>query len=139
SAPWESSLTRLQALGMQANPGQALDPLRLVIFGHQLGPFPHPAHGIEPVPYSPSGNLQAVFRLELGSQRGTTLMHPAPAIGPWRSLEECPQRALDPGQQDHGPDGREQLALCVDCAAHLASAIEAHNPIDTGARAEQES
>src|SRR6516164_8641191 len=81
-------LMRLQALGMKANPGQALDPLRVVIFGDALGPFPHPAHGMEPASDGPDGHLQALFRLELGRQRGTTPPRPAPAIGPWWSLEE---------------------------------------------------
>src|SRR2546425_9644449 len=76
-------LMRWQALGMPPNPGQALDPLRVVIFGHQVGPFPHPAHVMEPSSYGPRGNLQAVFRLKLGCQRRTTPPRPAPAIGPW--------------------------------------------------------
>src|SRR5919109_3489991 len=75
-------LTRLQALGMPANASQALDPLRVVIFGYQLGPFPHPTHVMEPAPDGPSGYFQAVFGLELGCQRGTTPPRPAPAIGP---------------------------------------------------------
>src|SRR5438093_6910535 len=70
-------LTRLQALGMQANPSQAFDPLRVVIFGDQLGPFPHPAHVMEPAPDGPSGYFQAVFGLELDRQRGTTPPRPA--------------------------------------------------------------
>jgi len=69
-------LMRWQLLSMPPNPGQALDPLCVVIFGHQLGPFSHPAHVMEPASYGPRGNLQAVFRLELGSQRGTTPPHP---------------------------------------------------------------
>src|SRR4029450_1860637 len=40
-------LIRWQLLSMPPNPRQALDPLWVVIFGHQLGPFPHPAHGHE--------------------------------------------------------------------------------------------
>src|SRR6266581_4207636 len=86
-------LMRLQLLSMPPNPGQALDPLGVVVFGHQLGPFPHPAHVMEPASYGPCGNLQAVFRHE--------------------------------------------LALCVDGESELPSAIEAHNTVDTGARAEQ--
>src|SRR5215467_9971081 len=134
----DHDLTRLQALGMKANPGQALDPLRVVIFGDQLGPFPHPAHVMEPASDGPGGNLQAVFRLELGSQRGTTPPRPAPAIGPRWRLEECPQRALHPGHQGRRPDGGHELALCIDCEAELPSAIETHNTVDTRARAEQE-
>jgi len=130
--------TRWHALGMQAHPTQALDPLRVVIFGGQRGPFPHPAHGMEPAADGPGGNLQAVFRLEVGSQRGTTPPRPAPAIGPRGSLEEGPQRALHPGHQGRRPAGDHALALCIDCAAELQSAIEAHKTGDTGARAEQE-
>src|SRR5713101_4299217 len=130
-------LVRLQALGVPPNPGQALDPLRVVIFGDQLGPFPHPAHVMEPAAYGPRGNLQAVFRLELRRQRGTTPPRPAPAIGTGWRLEEGPQRALHPGHQDRRPDRGHGLALCVDGEAELPSAIEAHNTVDTGARAAQ--
>jgi len=131
-------LMRVQALGMPPTLGQALDPLRIVIFGHQLGPFPHPAHVMEPPPDGPRGNRQAMFRLEVDCQCGTTPPRPAPAIGPWWDLEECPQRALPPGHQDGRPDGCPELALGVDSAAQLLSTIEAHNTVDAGARAEQE-
>ena len=128
---------RLQLLRMPPNPGQALDPLGVVVFGHQLGPFPHPAHGMEPASYGPCGNLPAVFRRELGRQRGTTPPRPAPAIGTGWRLEEGPQRAFHPGHQDRRPDRGHALALCVDGEAELPSAIEAHKTVDTGARAEQ--
>src|SRR5215207_8472189 len=104
---------RLQRLSMPPNPSQALDPLWVVILSHQLGPFPHPAHFMEPPSYGPCGNLHAVFPLELGSQRGTTPPRPTPAIGTGCGLEECPQRALHPGHQDCCPDGGLELALCV--------------------------
>ena len=134
----DQHLMRLQALGMPPNPGQALDPLWVVIFRHQFGPFPYPAHVMEPASYGPCGNLQAVFRLELRRQRGTTPPRPAPAIGTWWDLEESPQRALQPRHQDGRPDGGHELALRVDGEAQLLRAIEAHNTVDTGARAEQE-
>ena len=131
-------LMHLQVLGMPPNPGQAHDPLWVVIFRHQFGPFPHPAHLMEPAPYGPGGNLQAVLRLELRRQRGTTPPRPAPAIGTGWSLEESPQRALQPRHQDGRPDRCQELALSVDGEAQLLRAIEAHNTVDTGARAEQE-
>jgi len=129
---------RLPLLRMPPNPGQSLDALGVVIFRPQLGPFPHPAHLMEPAPDGPRRHFQAMLGLELGSQRGTAPPRAAPAIGPWWGLEECPQRAPDPGHQDGGPDWRPQLALCVDGEAQLPGAIEAHNPVDTRARAEQE-
>src|SRR5215510_7078949 len=98
-------LIRLPLLSMPPNPSQALDPLWVVILGHPLGPFPHPAHVMEPASDGPGGNRQAVLRLELGRQRGTTPPRPAPAIGAWWSLEEGSQRALHPGPQDRRPAG----------------------------------
>src|SRR5678809_149579 len=134
----DQHLMRLQVLSMPPNPGQALDPLWVAIFGRELGSFPHPAHFMEPTSYGPCGNLQAMFRLELSRQRRTTPPRPAPAIGTWWRLEERPQRALHPGHQDRRPAGGHELARCVDGEAQLPSAIEAHDTVDTGARAEQE-
>src|SRR2546428_315734 len=73
----------VQALAMPRNPGQALAPLRRVIWGPKLGPFPPPAHVMDPSSYGPRGHPQAVLRLELGYQRRTTPPRPAPAIGTW--------------------------------------------------------
>ena len=131
-------LARWQARGMKPKAGQARDPLRIIIFGHQLGPLPHPAHFMEPAAYGPSRNLQPGFGLELGCQRGPTPPRPAPTIGPWWRLEECPQSTLDPGQQDRRPHRRQQLAVGIACEAQLPSTIEAHNTVDTGARTAQE-
>src|SRR5262249_31809510 len=135
----DQPLMRWQVLGMPPNPGQALDPLGVVIFRHQFGAFPHPAHLMEPSADGPRGHLQTVFRLEVRRQRGTTPPRPAPAIGTGWRLEEGPQRALYPRHQNGRPDGRLELALGVNGEAELLRAIEAHNPVDTGARAEQES
>ena len=41
-------LMRLQVFVLKPNTGQPLDPVRVVIFGDQLGPFPDPAHLVEP-------------------------------------------------------------------------------------------
>ena len=38
----------LQVLGVKPDTGQTVDAVRSVIFGCQLGPFPHPAHLVEP-------------------------------------------------------------------------------------------
>jgi len=134
----DQSLLRLQVFGMPPNPGQALDPLWVVIFRHQFGAFPHPAHLMEPSADGPRGPLQAVFRLELRRQRGTTPPRSAPAIGTGWRLEESPQRALEPRHQDGRSGGGHALALSVDGEAERLRAIEAHDTVDTGARAEQE-
>src|ERR671925_73123 len=128
----DKPLMRLQVLGMPPNPGQALDPLWVVIFRHQFGAFPHPAHLMEPSSDGPRGHLQAVFRLELRRQRGPTPPRPAPAIGTGWRLEESPQRALEPRYQDGRPGGGHALALSVDGEAQLLRAIEAHDTVDTG-------
>ena len=134
----DQHLMRLQVLGMPPNPGQARDPLWVVIFRHQFGSFPHPIHLMKPSSYGPRGHRQAVFRLELRRQRGATPPRSAPTIGTGWSLEERPQRALQPRPQDGRPDGGHELALSIDGEAQLLRAIEAHNTVDTGARAEQE-
>ena len=41
-------LMRLQLFALKPYTRQPLDPVRVVIFGHQLVPFPHPAHLVEP-------------------------------------------------------------------------------------------
>jgi hypothetical protein len=49
----DHNLMRLQVLSMKANASQALDALRVVVFSHQLGAFPHPTHLMEPTPNRP--------------------------------------------------------------------------------------
>jgi len=127
----------LPRLRMQANPGQALGPFRIVIFGDQLGAFPHPTQLMEPAAHGPCGHLQPVFRPQLRRQRGTTPSRPAPAIGPWRDLEQRLQRTLQPRQQESCPNGCRQRAVCGDRDAQLPNAIETHNAVHTGARTEQ--
>src|SRR5918999_1937088 len=82
-------LTGLQALGLKPNPGQALDPLRIVIFGDELGPFPHPTHFMEPASDGPSGDVKAMLGLELSRQCGATPAGAAPAIGPGGVLSKA--------------------------------------------------
>jgi hypothetical protein len=57
-------LMRLQVFVMKPNTRQTVDPVRVVIFGHQLGPFPHPAYLVEPASYRFRRHLDAVFGLE---------------------------------------------------------------------------
>ena len=77
----------VQWLRMKTNPGQALDPLGVVIFGDQFGPFPDPAQFTEPPPHGPSRDGQAMFGREFDRQGRATLPRPAPAIGTCRRLE----------------------------------------------------
>jgi hypothetical protein len=44
-------LMGLQIFVVQPNAGQTLNPVRVIIFGYQLGAFPHPAHLVEPAAY----------------------------------------------------------------------------------------
>ncbi len=44
-------LMRWQVFIVKPHAGQPFDPVRVVIFGHQLGPFPYPASLVEPASY----------------------------------------------------------------------------------------
>ena len=74
-------LMRLQVFGMKPNANQTLDPVRVIIFGYQLGAFPYPAHLMEPAPHGFCRHLNAVFDLEPCRESGTTSAGAAPAIG----------------------------------------------------------
>ena len=47
----DQGLPQPQPLVHKPNTGQALDPVRVIIFGDQFGPLPHPAHLMEPTPH----------------------------------------------------------------------------------------
>src|SRR4051812_12791839 len=68
----DQHLMDLQVLDMPANPSQARDSLWIVIFGYQLGPFPHPPQFMEPAPYRPRRHLKTMLGVEFKCQRGTT-------------------------------------------------------------------
>ena len=75
-------LMRLQVCVMEPNTSQTGDPVRVVIFGHELGPFPHPTYLMEPAAYRFRRHLKAVFGLERRCECRTTPAGAAPAIGP---------------------------------------------------------
>ena len=122
----------LPRLGMQPTTGQAFDPRGIISRGHQLRPFPHPIHLVEPAAHGPSGYFKAVFGLELHSQRGATPPRATPAIGTRCGLEQCPQRTPEPGAQDGGPYRSRDLAVWVDRKASFPRVIEAYDTVDTG-------
>ena len=84
----DNHLIRLQVLNLPPNPGQAFHLLRIVIFGHQFGPFPYPAQFMQPAPHRPSGDFQVMFGVELACQCGTTPAGATPSKGPRGYLEE---------------------------------------------------
>jgi hypothetical protein len=45
-------LMRTQVFVLKPNPRQAFDPLRVVIFGHELSALPDPAYLMQPAPHS---------------------------------------------------------------------------------------
>ena len=57
----DHDLMGLQVFMMKPNAGQTLNPLWVIIFGHQLRPFPHLAYLVEPaahrLPLSPRGRV----------------------------------------------------------------------------------
>src|SRR5438876_420829 len=74
---------RLQVFVMKPQARHTLDPVWVVIFGHQLGPFPHPADLVEPTSHGFRGPLHAMCRLERRGEGGTTPAGAAPAIRTW--------------------------------------------------------
>jgi len=103
---------RLPMFMMKPNAGQPLDTLRVVIFGRQFGPFPYPAHLVEPAAYGFRRYRDAVFGLERGREGGTTPPGTAPAIGAWGGFEDSAQGAHKPGHQDGYPHGHGKLPVC---------------------------
>ena len=77
----EHDLMGLQVFVTKPNAGQTLNPLWVIIFGHQLSPFPHPAYLVEPAAHGFRRHLDAVFGLERRGERGTAPSRAAPAIG----------------------------------------------------------
>src|SRR5918998_1470610 len=66
--------------------------LRIIIFGHQMSPSPHPAQLVQPAPYRLGRNIQAMFELEGLSQRGAAPAGAAPTIARRSGLEQGEQR-----------------------------------------------
>ena len=82
---------------LKPNPSHAFDPVRVVIFGHQLGSIPAPADLMEPAPHGFRRDLDAVFCRQRGGEGRTTPSGAAPAIGPWGFFEYGTQSAREPG------------------------------------------
>jgi len=125
----DQHLLRWQLFGVPPHVGQALDPLGIVIFGHQLRPFPHPAHLIQPPAHGPGGDLQPMLDLAFPRQRGTTPTGATAAIRSRRCLEQHRQRALEPRAQDGRPNRGCDLAVLVNTQAQLPRAVEVNNAV----------
>ena len=91
----DQHLVRWQLFGVPPNVGQALNPLGIVIFGHELRPFPDPTPLMQPPTHGPGGDLQPVLDLGFSRQRGTTPAGATPAIHVRRRLEQRRQRAIE--------------------------------------------
>src|SRR5262245_40026048 len=131
-------LMDLQPFSMPPNPGHAFHSLRVVIFGRQLGPFPHPADLVEPAAHGFGGHRDAMLGLACHGERGTAPAGPAPTIGPGGFFEEGTEGARQPGHQDSRLDSEGELTVLSDTHAQAPSAIRPHNPVHARARAKQE-
>ena len=123
----------LSVLRLEPNPCEAVDPFWSAIFGNELGPFPHPAHVMEPASDGPGRDVYPVFDLELRGQGGATPAGTTAAIGPWWRFEQGAQRASHPRQEDRRPHRRPQGTVGIDCPAERARTIEAYGAVHTGA------
>src|SRR6185295_14602376 len=126
-------LMRLQMFALKPNARQTLDPVWVVIFGHQLGPFPHPAHLVEPAAHGFRGHCDAVFGLERRREGGTTPAGATPAIGPRGSFEYGPEGSREPRHQDARLHSDRELPCFVNTDAETPRAIRAHDTVHAGA------
>jgi hypothetical protein len=122
----------------KADPGQAVHPLGGVVCGHQLGPFPHPAHLVPPAAPRLGRDGDPALSLQGRRQCGTAPAGAAPALGPGRRLEQGHQRPAQRRDPHGRADGWAELAVVVGLQAQGAGAIRPHRAVDTGARAEQD-
>src|SRR5918998_2990978 len=111
--------------------------LRIIIFGHQMSPSPHPAQLVQPAPYRLGRNIQAMFELEGLSQRGAAPAGAAPTIARRSGLEQGEQSPLESRPQHSGTHWRQEVALVVVTKSERAIAIRSYDTIDAGARTEQ--
>src|SRR5262252_7711099 len=107
----------LQGVVVQAHPGQAIDTVRVVIFGYQFGAFPHPAELVEPAAHRVCRHRDAMCGLECQGEGGTAPAGTAPAIGPWGFFEEGAERACEPGQQAGRLDSDGELPVWIETEA----------------------
>src|SRR5215471_19731778 len=118
-------LMSLQGFDLKPNACQTLGPVRVIIFGHQLGPFPYPADLMEPASHSVCRHRNAVLGLEGRGECGTTPPGAAPAIGTRSRFEYRAQGAREPGHQDAHLDGHRELPIRVDLDAETPGALRA--------------
>src|SRR5712692_11193281 len=93
-----------QRLAGVADARQLLHPLRVVIFGSQLGPLPYPAQFVQPAAHRFGRHWHAPADLQLQGQRRAT-----PATGPRDSPQQGQQGTRESRRQD--PHPRSLLAL----------------------------
>ena len=118
---------------MKSNAGQPFDPVRVVIFRDQLGPFPYPADLVEPAASRFRRDLNAVSRFERGCERGTTPTGAPPTIRTRGRFESGPQGACEPRHPDRRLDSDRELTGLVNLDAEASSAIRPHNTVPTRA------
>src|SRR5687768_852796 len=128
----------LQGFGLIPDTSQTLEPFGIVIFSYQLGPFPHPAHLVEPASHGFDRYPNTVFGFESRTECGTTPARAAPAIGPWGGFEQGAQETLEPGHQDGRVNGHAEPTVRLDSHTQGPFAISTDDAVDAGARAEQE-
>src|SRR5215467_12941950 len=124
---------RLQVVMRKPNTGEPLDPVWIIIFGHKLRPFPHPADLMEPAANGFCGHRDAVFGLKRRRECRTTPSRAAPAIRPWGGLEQGPKRAREPRRQDTRCNSDRELTIWVNTDAEAPRAIRPHDAVHTGA------
>jgi len=129
---------RLHGVVMQPNARSPLDPVWVIIFGHELGPFPYPVHLVEPTAHRFCSNLNAVLGLERRREGGTTPPGAALAIGTWGPFEQRTKGAQEPRHQDGHPHGDRELTVWGNAYAETPTTICPHDTVHAGARAKQE-
>ena len=114
-------LIRGSLFDMPPNLGQALDALGVIIFRHDLGAFPDPAHGMEPSADRPSGDRQPILRLEFHGECGTAPACATPAIDMGQRGEQSQQTLLHPRAQRQRPYRGGQLPPGIDSEVEVPS------------------
>jgi len=70
-----------EPLQHQADAGEVLDMVWIVVFGYQFGALPHPADLVEPTPHRLRRDRDPPFGLQCQGQRGATPARAAPSKG----------------------------------------------------------
>ena len=130
--------TQFEVLEDIPDAGQAVDPLGIVVFGHQLGSLPYPADLVHPAAHRLSRDREAPFSRQSQSQGGATPAGAAPAVGPRGGLEQGQQRAAERRNQHGGAHGWQEPPLVVVLQAQGPLLIGAHGAVHTGAGAKED-